>query len=228
MKKIVSNTLVRNGQPYIGKVLEQVIPFMYKCVVTLSVKSDDGTRKIIEDLMLKYPEKIDLEFEGVVNYGDLTEERNKMVARSKDADWLVILDDDDLWPTESLKSLVSLVELDEDVDGYNMKPFQVVDMENHDGNWSSRYFTKWQKNIDINYKGAWPKDLVYTGDTHLYWRHNSRVITVPHRFFHLSYLKSSSFREAGELDPMYNHKPPTKVKFTKEERKVLHGLLGNN
>jgi glycosyltransferase involved in cell wall biosynthesis len=198
MHKIVSHTLVNNGQPFIGKVLEQVIPFMDKCVITVSMRSNDGTLEVINELAYKYPDKLNIGFEKVKTPSHLTYSRQEMVYREP-SEWILFLDDDDYWPTDSLKSMLGL--LDQDVPGFIFSPFQVISKTQFDASWkSSKWFTKLFKNKDINYRGHWPRDLIFTGNKPLYWRHNDKVVIkkdIP--FYHLALVKKSSFRNNKKL-----------------------------
>lgn len=194
MEKVVSNTLVKNGQPFIGKVLEQVIPFVDRCVVTISMRSNDGTLDVIKNLSKKYPNRIDYAFEDVKSPGELTFSRQEMIYRSGNADWILFLDDDDYWPTQSLKSIMPL--LNQKVPGFAVNPYQVVDKEGHDRSWRYKWFTKWFRNANINYRGLWPRDLVYTANTPLYWRQNEEVVKIPIKYYHLAMVKNYTFRDS--------------------------------
>jgi glycosyltransferase involved in cell wall biosynthesis len=193
MPTICSHTIVRNGEPFIGPVLEQVIPFVDRCLVTLSVRSNDGTLKTLFDLKSKYPGKIQLMYENVSEPKDLTKERQKQIDMTTE-DWILFLDDDDYWFPDDIKSIRS--ETKKDVDGFSTNPYQVIDYEHYDINCRKKYFLKWFRNQPgLNYKRDWPRDILYLNDKALYWKDNPRVEKHPAKYLHLSYLKDHSFRK---------------------------------
>src|SRR3990167_8904436 len=158
---ITSHTIVRNGMPFIIPVLKAVSPLMTKMFITISEKSDDGTKEAI--LALNDP-KIEIEYE---------------------------LDK-------------AIHELDSDVDGLAVNPYQLIDKENYDSSWWNKWFTKFFRNENINYRGPWPNDWIYKGDEILYWKKNPRIKKVPYRFFHLANVKPHSFRKDELTNYKYN------------------------
>lgn len=225
MQKIYSNTLVKNGMPFIGKVLEQVQPYIQKCVITISNKSNDGTIQTIESLAKKYPEKFDIEFENMGTVAELTFSRQEMIYRSKDADWIMFLDDDDYWDYKSLGKAVEYVNHIREADGFAFNPYQVVDKSHYNDSWRNKWFTKLFRNIDINYRGLFPRDLIYTANTSLYWRDNLNVIRLPIRFFHLSDIKNHSFRTEKWATEFAQGLPQEATKFGNNEKEILNAIF---
>ena len=195
---ITSHTIVRNGMPFIIPVLKAVSPLMTKMFITISEKSDDGTKEAI--LALNDP-KIEIEYENVAKPGDLTYERQKQVNKT-DTEWILFLDDDDYWDQYELDKAIH--ELDSDVDGLAVNPYQLIDKENYDSSWWNKWFTKFFRNENINYRGPWPNDWIYKGDEILYWKKNPRIKKVPYRFFHLANVKPHSFRKDELTNYKYN------------------------
>ena len=193
--KITSNTLVRNGMPFIDLVLRQVEPFVDEMIITQSLKSTDRTSKVIERFEKQFPVKTKVYFEDVEEPGMLTNVREQQLKVSN-SDWILFLDDDDYWPTSSLEQIVELIKKDEDVDGYSFTPLQVVDDKYHDKSWAHKGFTKLFRNRSgVHYERNWPRDLIFKYEQPLYWKANPRVKSVKIPFFHLSYIKGGSFRE---------------------------------
>lgn len=228
MLKVCSHTLVRQGMPFIDLVLRQVIPFMNRCLVTISEKSTDGTLDVLMALEKEFPDKIKIDFENVQTPGELTNERQKQVGKTYE-DWILFLDDDDYWPTESLEKMIELIEKNHDVDGFSINPYQVIDQRHYDGSWWNKWFSKWFKNQKgINYRGKWPQDMIYLNDQILYWKVNPRIPKVDQfytdfsypRFFHLSYIKGHSFR-SEDWAGKFAHKIGTPIVFPKEEMKHI-------
>ena len=193
--KFYSHTLVRNGQPFIGLILLQVIPFAEKCLVTISEKSDDGTIEIVQRLKEEFPDKIKISWENVETPADLTKERQKQLDKTPYGAWVLFLDDDDFWSTKSLETVVSLETDDTDIDALACNPLQVIDKQYYDLSWNKKWFTKWFKNQPgVQYRHPWPKDLIYLNDKQLYWKNNERVAKLETKYFHLSNIKYGSFR----------------------------------
>jgi glycosyltransferase involved in cell wall biosynthesis len=192
---ICSHTIVKNGQPFIDLVLKQVLPFVDRAIVTVSKKSTDGTKKLIEDMAKENP-KINIIYEDVYKLEYLTYERQLQVGRTME-DWILFLDDDDYWPTKSLEKLTQYLEMVKDIDGLAFNPFQMVDFENEDESWRYKWFTKVFPNVrGLHYRFPWPKDAIFIDNRWCYWRKNSRVLRCPDmRYFHLCNLKNESFRD---------------------------------
>ena len=203
MLKIVSNTLVRNGMPFIGEVLKAALPIVDRMIITISKRSNDGTREVIESLNSP---KIELYEEEVSNLGLLTLERQKQVDMCDQGDIIWFLDDDDFWEEDQARACIRYL-LNNDIDGVSVNPYQVISKDQQDKGWRRlKSFTKFFKNIDINYRKPWPHDLIFKGDQLLYWRATKRVPRVPFKFFHLAEVKNHSFRKNElkeyEYDPV--------------------------
>lgn len=195
--KIVSNTICKNSQPFICIVLKAALPIVDRMIITISKKSSDGTRGVIEALGSP---KIELYEEEVTDLGQLTLERQKQVNMTDKGDIIWFLDDDDFWEENQAKSCIQYLK-ESDLDAVSVNPYQVLDKEHEDARWiNKKYFTKFFKNVDINYRNPWPRDLIYKGDELLYHKSNPRNQTVPYKFWHLAAVKNYSFRKNDLLN----------------------------
>lgn len=191
---IYSHTIVRQGQPFIERVLRNVEPYMDRMLVTVSERSTDGTKEILSNLQSEWKGKLVVDTENVVHPSELTKERQKQLDQTPMGAWVLFLDDDDWWTNEELADMVPYLKFD--VDGYGVMPWQLMSINTYDGNFKNKYFTKWfKKQEGVHYEHPWPRDLIYKGKDMLYWKTNPRVPKIPVKFFHLSYLKNHSFRE---------------------------------
>ena len=189
-----SNTIVRNGMPFIGKVLEQVAPYMDKMLVTISEKSSDGTVKEVQRVWEQYPDKILVDFENVAIISELTGIRNRQLENTE-TEWTLILDDDDWWPREELKKCLEKLD-DLSVLAYSVSPFQLIDNRHYDAAWFNKYFSKFLRTKDVRFINPWPQDLPADKEGRfLDKRVDIRNRVLPYRFFHLSRLKYASFRK---------------------------------
>jgi glycosyltransferase involved in cell wall biosynthesis len=192
--KISSNTIVKQGMPFIGKVLEQVAPYMEKMIIHLSTKSTDGTFSVINQLNYAYPDKIELYLENVDNIGQLTSIRNEQVKKTK-SDWILFLDDDDYWATDQLELCLNELDKDPNILAYSVNPYQLTDWEHYDTSWNNRSFSKFLRRKGLQFIHPYPRDMpADKNEKLLYWKTNALVKKLPYKFYHLSYLKNNSFR----------------------------------
>ena len=208
--KIVSHTICKNSQPFIGPVLRAALPIVDRMLITISKKSNDGTRQVVESLQNP---KIELYEENVSNLGLLTEERQKLIDKTDKGDIVWFLDDDDYW--DSMQAMRAIVYLwNNDIDAVSVNPYQVLDKEHEDARWiNKKYFTKFFKNIDINYRHPWPRDLIYKGNELLYHKVNHRNPIVPYKFWHLAAVKNYSFRKNDLTNFNDLEGKPTKLRY---------------
>lgn len=192
MVTVCSHTLVKNGMPFIGMVVEQVIPFVNRALITMSEKADAKTAYNVAKLKEAYPGKVQVDFENVKAPGELTQVRQDMVDKTTE-DWILFLDDDDYWPKESMKEVMT--HLDDDLDAMSFLPYQIMDKETHDLSWQKKWITRWFRNKNIQYRHPWPRDLAYMDGKPIYWKKNPRNHRMEGiRFLHLALVKEHSFR----------------------------------
>ena len=204
MFKIISNTIVRDGMPFIGKVLEQVVPLMDKMVITLSEKSSDGTKDEILKISTKYPNKIILLYENVETRSLLTGERNRQLQNS-DSEWVMILDDDDYWEIDQLEKCLAELPKDQEILACAVNPIQLLDKETFNS-WrdGKRWFSKFlRKTPDLHFINPWPRDMPINGEI-LHWKYSKKIKYLSYRFYHLSDLKTGSFRKIEDWSKKFN------------------------
>lgn len=192
---ITSNTLVKNGMPFIGKVLKQVAPYMDEMIITISKKSNDGTAKEIEEFLKDYMDKVTILWEDVKTKGELTRIENDMVKIST-SDWILFLSDDDYWPEDQLKLCLEELDKDENILAYSVNPYQLIDFEHYDYSWRNKSFSKFLRRKGLKFIKLWPLEVPADMDNkRLYWKTNKQVKRLPYKFYHLSYLKDYTFRD---------------------------------
>ncbi len=99
-----------NGEKYIGEQIESIINQSYKDW-TLNIRDDastDGTRVIIRQYMMKYPDKIKL-FTNMENSGSPRSNFFELIKNS-DADVIFTCDQDDIWERDKIE--ITLKEFD--------------------------------------------------------------------------------------------------------------------
>ena len=105
--KVWAHTLVKNEAKWLWYSVESVIDLVDR-VLLWDTGSTDGTLDVIRLLEKKHPSKIEFR-----EYGEVTPEtfplaRQEMLESTK-ADWILILDGDEIWWQDSIRSLLSVV-----------------------------------------------------------------------------------------------------------------------
>jgi glycosyltransferase involved in cell wall biosynthesis len=199
---------------------------MDRMLITISEKSEDGSLEAIRKFEKDYPQKVRIYFENVSKPSELTTARQRMVDDTYE-DWILFLDDDDMWYKESLDEMVKLIE--EDVDGYAVSPIQVVDQFYYDKFWyDKKFFTKLFRNDDIRYVEPWPRDLITSGDKALYWKKNERVKRLVGKYFHLSNIKPHSFRKEKWAKDKFLEEVVKKEKYPNWCKKYIEIIYGQS
>lgn len=222
--KIITNTIIKNGMPFIPYVLRAVEPFVDRMIITVSEKSTDGTAEEVARFALENS-KIYMDRENVSNPGELTQIRQHQIELSLGADWIWFLDDDDFWTSDQIKGCIkAMQQAGDDIDAFSVNPYQVLDKDHEDARWiNKKYFTKFFRNVDINYQGAWPRDLIYKGDELLYHKSNPRNQVLPYKFWHLAAVKGYSFRknDLTNFNDLKGKMVPLKQPLPKELAQLL-------
>lgn len=205
--KIASHTIVKQGMPFIGKVLRQVAPFMDKMFVSVSQFSDDGTKEEVMRVIEENPGKIEFMEDGYSNPSDLTKLRQFQADRTVQ-DWILFLDDDDYWPADQLELCLKEIEKNDGTLAYSVNPYQLIDDWHYDASWYHKSFSKFLKKTDgFHYRGDWPRDLPCDDDGKpLYWKTHKQVKTLPYKFYHLALLKTHSFRHEDWAKDKFSYK----------------------
>jgi len=106
------NTLVQNEERHLWYAVSSVIDHVDK-VLLWDTGSTDKTLKIINDLQKKWPQKIDFKEVGNVSIDKFTEVRNQMLGETR-ADWVMILDGDEVWWDGSISEACEVINKDGD------------------------------------------------------------------------------------------------------------------
>jgi len=106
--RIWVNTLVRNEERYLWYAVMSAVRYVDKILIW-DTGSSDKTPQIIKELNRSFPEKIDFK-----NFGEVTAEQFPIVRQkmldATDSDWVLILDGDEVWWEESIKTLKEVIE----------------------------------------------------------------------------------------------------------------------
>jgi len=204
--KICSHTIVKQGMPFIGKVLRQVASLMDKMFISVSQLSDDGTLQEVMEFIGDNPGKVEFMQDGYTIPGQLTQLRQFQVDRTVQ-DWILFLDDDDWWPQDQLELCLKEIEKDDGTLAYSVSPYQLIDSWHYDTSWYNKSFSKFLKRTErLHYEGDWPRDLPCDDEGNaLYWKTHKKVKILPYKFYHLALLKNHSFRQEDWAKKKYNY-----------------------
>ncbi len=102
--KVWANTIVNNEENFLYFAVMSVVDYVDK-VLIYDTGSKDRTVDIIKELKKIKGEKIEFKQVGKVTPLEFTKMRQKMLEESR-ADWILILDGDEIWWKDSINSLV--------------------------------------------------------------------------------------------------------------------------
>ena len=103
--KICAHTLVKNEERFIWYSVVSVIKYVDR-VLLWDTGSTDKTLEIIREIKEVFPEKVEIKELGNICPEKFTEFRQKML-EATDADWVLVLDGDEVWWEDSIKKVVS-------------------------------------------------------------------------------------------------------------------------
>ncbi len=101
MKKITAHTLVKNEENFLWYSVASIVEHVDE-VMIWDNGSSDSTIEVIQTLKNRWPSKIN--FKSVP--GKVSELRQQMLDET-DADWIIVLDGDEVWWDNSIKNLIN-------------------------------------------------------------------------------------------------------------------------
>ena len=105
--RIWANTIVHNEENFIWFAIMSVVDFVDK-VLIYDTGSTDKTVEIIREIQKIKGKKIEFREIGEVDKYQFTKARQEMLDYS-DCDWILIVDGDEIWWEESIKSLIKKI-----------------------------------------------------------------------------------------------------------------------
>lgn len=222
MATLTSNTIVKNGMPFIGLALKRALPYVDQMIVTISKKADKRTIEEVRGVA-ESDKKVEIYWEDVKDRSELTQVEQEQLENSK-GDWIWTLEDDDIFPDEDLEKCMS--HFGEDIDGISLGHFQVIDNQHYDSNRDEKSLTKFFKRKDAYWAIPFPRNMQFNKKSGvLYWKKNKRVKVVPYKYFHLVLLKEHSFRNEPEWVENYGYRNITPARIPEEYIEKLRVVL---
>lgn len=105
--KIAAHCLFKNEERYLWFSVASVIDYIDKMMLW-DTGSTDGSYEIAKLLKSKYPNKIELKQCGEITVNEFPKIRQKMLQSTK-ADWIIIVDGDEVWWEESISHLTGTI-----------------------------------------------------------------------------------------------------------------------
>lgn len=105
--KIVVHTAVQNEERYLWYALNSVVNYVDEIMIW-DLGSIDNTRKIIHKFEGIHKSKVRVRLLTKVDSLGLTEVRQQMIEETK-ADWIILLDGDEVWWDKSVSKLTSII-----------------------------------------------------------------------------------------------------------------------
>lgn len=195
---ITVHTIVKNEENWVWYAINSVLNFVDKIIV-YDTGSNDRTVEIIKSI--KSP-KIEFEEKGSVTSKQLVELRNEQIAQTK-TDWFMLLDGDEVWPKDSLISLLKIIKSASNDkmavvvrtrncvgDIFHFLPesrgeYQLLGMKGH---LNIRVF---RKSPDFKWVGTYPLEA-YSDNNGPINNQDSKLILLDKYYWHLTHLKRSS------------------------------------
>jgi glycosyltransferase involved in cell wall biosynthesis len=117
--KVWAHTLVKNEARWLWYSVASVVNHVDK-VMLWDTGSTDSTLKIIHELIVAFPGKIDFQKRQINSPSDFTSIRQEMLDMTA-ADWILMVDGDEIWSEESIKKVIGIL----DSDGKNIETIVV-------------------------------------------------------------------------------------------------------
>lgn len=221
-KSIWVNCLVQNEDKFIWFAIMSVVNYVDK-VLVWDTGSTDKTLEIIKLIKEEYRNKIAVKECGKSDGQRLTRLRQDQLAQSK-CDFVMILDGDEIWPEDSIESVISVINKEGDTTHGIVVPFYnlVGDIYHYQdekagnynlmgrkGHLTIRFVNRKTKGLQI--KNTYPDEGFYINDMRLQDSQKLKFVDAP--YLHATHLVRSS---TGKPDKRYRYKYELGNKFLKE------------
>lgn len=206
--KITAQMIVKNEENFVWYAINSVLEHVDKIIIW-DTGSTDKTVEIIKTINSP---KISFEEKGSVNLQEFAKLRNEMV-KITDADWLFILDGDEVWSNDGLKEVISLINKYGNSKDLIVSPVKMLigDIYHYQEEKAGRYKIKGKTghlNIRVirNFDGLHVKG--YFGNEGYVDKNNIDVQSLPDEriiFAKNSYLHASHLRRSPKVNPKYKY-----------------------
>lgn len=212
------NTIVNNEENFLWFSVMSVVDYVDK-VIIWDTGSTDRTTEIIRELKKVKGDKISFKEVGRVSPDQFTKMRQKMLEQSR-ADWILILDGDEVWWGGSIKKVLNEINKKEEIEGVVVPMYVPVGDIYHfqdekagrykilgrTGHLSLKFISKKIPGLHAD----WPygKEGFFDNENKLI-QERKKIIFLDAPFLHLTHLKRSSKERIYEK---FKHEIGNKVK----------------
>jgi glycosyltransferase involved in cell wall biosynthesis len=201
--RIVVNCLVKNEERWIWYALQSVINYVDQILVW-DTGSTDSTADIINSIS---EPKISFKQVGSVNKDKFTRVRQQMLRLSQEADWIMLLDGDEIWPDEAIKETRHIIntlgnKFEYLINGYYNPVGDIFHYQNpsvgkyHIGSYSGNINVRFVNNKIIpglHFNLPYGKEGLFDGsNTPIQNRSPMRIHSCEQLYLHTSHLSRSS------------------------------------
>lgn len=203
MKKTIwGHTLVKNEDRYIWFAVKSVINYLDKLLIW-DTGSTDNTVEIIKLLQKQYPKKILFKEIGELDANELTKSRQQMLDET-DADWILILDGDEIWWNDSITKAISKVNERTNLWGIVVPVYNLIgDIYHYQEEIAGQYIFSGRKGhlnlrlINAGIKGlhlkkAYPQEGYYDKSEKLIQENSDKITIIDAPVLHFTYLPRST------------------------------------
>lgn len=220
---ICAHSLVKNEERYLWFSVMSIIEHVDQ-VLLWDTGSTDGSVEIEKLLQKRFPDKIKVRFFNNVDKNEFTKLRQKMLEETK-ADWVILLDGDEIWWEDSIAKLRTLIEKKDSKIDSIVSPFinsvgdiyhyqdESAGMYNIDGRVGNFTIRAFRKDIPgLHFENPYGKEgLFYENGTALQGGESTKREFCDAPFLHFTHLKRSKGLEYEEQVLMRS----TKFKYEK-------------
>jgi len=105
--KVWAHTLVKNEARWLWYSVVSVMDFVDR-ILLWDTGSSDNTRKIIDEILKRYPDKVEFKEVGPVDPKKFSLIRQQMLEKTN-ADWIILVDGDEVWWADSIRKLTDTI-----------------------------------------------------------------------------------------------------------------------
>lgn len=183
--------IVRDGDDYVEHSLLSVLPYAKQVIVTVDSRSTDKTWDIVGGLAKKWEKLTVFKFAVHNPLTDLVDMRNCQLNFLK-ANWVWIVDSDEVWPKESIEKIVLLND-----EAYGFCPIVVYNDENELYSLSRRPTMRiFRYSHKTKWVGEWGNEKLMSGDTDLCFQYK----VLEPRYIHLTLRKKDRWRDKLNME----------------------------
>lgn len=184
---ICAHMLTRGGQ-YFEASLRSVLPHVSCAVIGFDGRVDYRADLALVKLRLEFPQVLIKELKMDIDNprADLVELRNRMLDAT-DADWVWVVDDDEVYPIHSVEHLQKY--FNQESMGGAFRVWAPWDLRRAHRATSKNPVDRLFRNRNLSWRGSFGREKLYSGEIHLWHKTCPGIQVIPSYYVHLTHLK---------------------------------------